>query len=233
MHIHWLQHVPFEGLGSIAAWAEERGHLLTSTRFWAGDRLPYPDDVQLLVIMGGPMGVYDEADYPWLRDEKAFIRAVADTGAAILGVCLGAQLLAEVFGAKVFKNKEKEIGWYSLACADSGPAWLLTLFAGETEVLHWHGDTFDIPAGGTRFCSSAACVNQGFIIGDRIIGLQFHLEMSRQDLAGLIENCRHELIEGRWIQGEGDLLGGTGDASKRKKILAGLLDHLQLAAQKQ
>ena len=227
MRVHWLQHVPFEGLGTITSWAEQNNHIFTSTRFWAVETLPEPADIQMLVVMGGPMGVYDEDEYSWLRGEKHFIRAVADNGAGILGVCLGAQLLAEVFGAEVYKNKEQEIGWYPVSRSAKVPDWLVDVFPGELNVLHWHGDTFDIPAGGTGFCSSAACVNQGFVIGDRLIGLQFHLELRLEDLAVMIDNCRVELVPGPWIQNEGGIISHSTGFMERKKILAGILDYLQ------
>jgi len=227
MHIHWLQHVPFEGLGTIASWAEKKGHLLTCTRFWAGDACPDPNDVRMLVVMGGPMGVYDEDEYPWLADEKQFVRAAADHGAGILGICLGAQLLAEVFGGKVYQNQHKEIGWYPVNRSGTVPDWLEDIFPGELNVLHWHGDTFDIPVSGTRFCSSKACRNQGFVIGDRLIGLQFHLEMLEEDLARLIENCRDELIPGTWVQDERTMVSTTSDLMERREILDRLMDYLQ------
>ncbi len=96
MDIYWLQHVPFEGLGSIRPWAENKGHKLIATRLWAEDELPDPDDVGMLIIMGGPMGVHDEATFSWLAEEKKFIARVLDRNRPIMGICLGAQLLAAV-----------------------------------------------------------------------------------------------------------------------------------------
>ena len=227
MHIHWLQHVPFEGLGTIASWAENNGHLLTCTRLWAGDVCPDPADVSILVVMGGPMGVYDEDEYPWLAAEKQFVRAVADNGAGILGICLGGQLLAEVCGGKVAKNQQKEIGWYPVNRSGTVPEWLVEIFPTELNVLHWHGDTFEIPVNGTRLCSSPACRNQGFVIGDRLIGLQFHLEMQAEDLARLIDNCRDELIPGTWVQDERTMVSHIGEPMKRREILDRIMDYLQ------
>ncbi len=109
MNIHWLQHVPFEGLGFIRSWAEKNDHSLVATRLWAEDQLPKPDDVRMLIIMGGPMGVNDLNFFPWLQEEKEFIARLVNRDRAILGICLGAQLLAEVLGADVYRNREKEI----------------------------------------------------------------------------------------------------------------------------
>lgn len=122
MRAHYLQHVPFEGLGSIEAWLHEAGYSIGVTRLFEGDAFPDPDDLDLLIVMGGPMSVNDEHRYPWLIQEKAFIRAAIDAGVAVLGVCLGAQLIASAHGAPVYPNHAAEIGWFPIeGVANSDP----------------------------------------------------------------------------------------------------------------
>ena len=156
MHIHWLQHVPFEGLGIIDTWAAGYGHTLSSTRFWQGGGLPAPDSMDMLVVMGGPMGVNDEADYPWLEEEKTFIRQAVEQERVILGICLGAQLLASVSGASVYPHHEKEIGWFPVTLDSSAPGWVKNIFPPVFTAFHWHGDAFDIPETAELIGSSAA-----------------------------------------------------------------------------
>jgi GMP synthase-like glutamine amidotransferase len=227
--IHWLQHVEFEGLGSIEGWARERGHGLSRIRLFAGDPLPELDGVDLLIVMGGPMGVHDEEQYPWLMEEKAFLREVIRAGVPVLGICLGAQLLAHVLGAEVRANGEKEIGWFSVLRADGVeaggvPEALARILPTHKKVFHWHGDTFSLPAGAVRLYSSAACVNQAFVL-DRVIGLQFHLETTPAALAALVENCRPELVPGPWVQSEEEILAG-GAFAEITILMEGLLDYL-------
>ncbi len=112
MRAHYLQHVPFEGLGSIEPWLIDAGYTITSTHLFETAEFPEPDDFDLLVVMGGPMSINDEAVYPWLTPEKRFLRQVMETGKPVLGICLGAQLIAGCLGAKIFPNEEKEIGWF-------------------------------------------------------------------------------------------------------------------------
>ncbi len=128
MRIHSLQHVPFEGLGSIEAWARDRGHSLTVTRFWAGDALPPPGALDWLIVMGGPMSVHDEAERSWLKAEKRFLRAALDAGKRVLGICLGAQLLAEAMGARIARARAKEIGWFPVTLTPEARAGLLDMF---------------------------------------------------------------------------------------------------------
>ena len=145
MKLHYLQHVPFEGLGSIASWAKARRAQISRTRLFAGEALPSADEIDLLVVMGGPMGVYDERDYPWLVREKEFLKQAIDTDTRILGVCLGAQLIAEVLGARIYPNDHKEIGWFPIEgvqAAHSNSIGKVLSNAGE--VFHWHGDTYDL-----------------------------------------------------------------------------------------
>ncbi|MEI7851737.1 MAG: gamma-glutamyl-gamma-aminobutyrate hydrolase family protein, partial [Kiritimatiellales bacterium] len=190
MNIHWLQHVPFEGLGCIEPWLIENGHDVSCMRLWAGDSFPNTGNVDGLIVMGGPMGVYDEAIYPWLAEEKAFIKKIIAQDKPVLGICLGAQLIAEVLGAKVAKNKQREIGFFpvfgkSAALTEQRPPGGLRSVAtasedwklpGEFMAFHWHGDTFGIPEGAAHLASSAACGNQAFIYKDNVLALQFHLE---------------------------------------------------------
>ena len=114
MKIHYLQHVPFEGLGSIESALKEGGHSISVTRLFSDDPLPDISAFDWLIVMGGPMGIKDEDEYSWLRTEKEFIKKTIQTGKVVLGICLGAQLIAEVLGARVYKNKYREIGWFDI-----------------------------------------------------------------------------------------------------------------------
>jgi len=228
MQIHWLQHATFEGLGSIGDWVTRRGLQLSCTRFWARDTLPEPDSIDLLIVMGGPMGIYEEETYPWLAEEKLFIRSVVKRGIGVLGICLGAQLLADVFGARVYPNSSKEIGWYPVVRESGAATPLLPILPEKIKVLHWHSDTFDIPVEGQALCSSGACRNQGFMIGDRIIAFQFHLEMTQQDLMMLVENCRGELSSEAWVQGEEELLSHESAMIATNHLMNNILDYFEL-----
>lgn len=201
MHIHYLQHVPFEGPGSIETWAITHGHHLGQTRLYAGDPLPSLEQFDVLIIMGGPMSIHDEVDYPWLKAERWFIRQVIESGKPILGICLGAQLLADALGARVYPMGFREIGWFPITLdssfADSN---LGQRFPEQIEVFHWHGETFDLPDGAQRIASSTACENQGFICQDRLVGLQFHLESTRFTTEALLENAADELDGSEWVQ---------------------------------
>lgn len=228
MKIHWLQHVPFEGLGSIGDWVKRRGHQLSCTRFWARDTLPRPDSIELLIVMGGPMGIYEEDRFPWLAEEKLFIRSVVERGDGVLGICLGAQLLADVFGARVYPNSSREIGWYPVVRESGAAAPLLAILPEKIKVLHWHGDTFDIPAEGQALCSSDACRNQGFMVGDSIIALQYHLEMTPEALMALVENCRAELSSEKWVQDEEEILSYESAMIATNHLMNKILNYFEL-----
>lgn len=230
MHIHWLQHVPFEGLGIIKPWSEQNGHTLSCTRFWADEKLPEPGSIDMLIIMGGPMGVHDEALYPWLAREKEFIRQAAAAKKVILGICLGAQLLALACGGAVYPNREKEIGWFPVTRKSAVPDWVFEVLPAQSMMFHWHGDTFDVPESGVLLCSSEACINQGFVLDDRMIGLQFHPEMTSDGIGALIENCRSELKVSPWIQSEQQLHDGSRYMQPASLIMEKLLNHCAFQA---
>ncbi|MGZ3595178.1 MAG: type 1 glutamine amidotransferase [Syntrophales bacterium] len=201
MRIHYFQHVPFEGLGSIEQWILGRRYHLTVTRLYQGDPMTEMEGFDLLVIMGGPMGVHDEDRFPWLAIEKRFIEKAMNEGKAVLGICLGAQLIADVLGAKVYPNRTREIGWFPIELTAAGRRSPLFGFLPERlEVFHWHGDTFDLPTGAVHIARSWACIHQAFAYNERIIGLQFHLESTLEGVEALIENCSEELADSRYIQ---------------------------------
>lgn len=203
MKVHVLQHVAFEGLGSIELWLAERGAEVEFTRFYDSPRLPEIADLDLVIALGGPMSVNDEADLPWLTEEKRFIAEAIRAGKAVLGICLGAQLIASALGARVYPGPHKEIGWFDIERASSNPG--LFQFPEAATVFHWHGETFDLPPGASRLARSAGCENQAFQIGSNVIGLQFHLETTLESAESIISHCRHELVEGIFIQSEEEL----------------------------
>lgn len=201
MKVHWFQHVEFEGLGLIEPWLRARGHGLSVTRWWAGEAAgPAAAECEWLIVMGGPMNIYQHRDHPWLVAEKAAIAAAAARGARILGICLGAQLIADVLGGKVMQNPEREIGWWAVRAAPDGVASRYA-FPAETIVLHWHGDTFTLPPGATWLAESEACARQAFAWGERVLALQFHLEMGADAVAEIAAGCAGELAAGgAWVQ---------------------------------
>lgn len=200
MQVHVLQHVPFEGLGNIEPWLEARNANITYTRFFESAALPDPHHLDLIIALGGPMSVNDEGELPWLIAEKHFIAEAIEHGAAVLGICLGAQLIASAKGARVYAALEKEIGWFPV----SGTSTLPTTFnfPANAQVMHWHGETFDLPPGAINLASSVVCKNQAFQLGSQTIGLQFHLEMTRESVETIVRHCADELVEQRYVQTE-------------------------------
>jgi GMP synthase-like glutamine amidotransferase len=205
MRAHYLQHVAFEGPGSIEPWLAAAGYGITGTRLFESARLPAVNDVDLLVVMGGPMSVNDEDDFPWLAAEKRFIRDAIRSGKPVLGVCLGAQLIASALGARVYPNSEKEIGWFPVRRVPSAGKPVFR-FPDSADVFHWHGETFDLPPEAILLASSEGCAHQAFQLGRAVIGLQFHLESTPDSVRDIVAHCRPELRPARYVQTEREIL---------------------------
>lgn len=229
MNIHWFQHVPFESLGNIENWSIHHGHCLSITRFYQNDPLPEMKDFDWLIVMGGPMNIYEDVKYPWLSKEKEFLRKAIEAGKTIIGICLGAQLIADALGSEVYAGKHKEIGWFPIRKTDEAERSLLfNDFPVELDAFHWHGDTFDLPVGCVHVAGSEACRNQAFIYEERVIGLQFHIEMTRQGVGKIIFNCREEMVEAPYIQNAEVILSNADRFTEANKEMDRLLDRLSL-----
>lgn len=231
MRIAWLQHVPFEGLGVIGEWASERDHALERVAlFERGFAHPAPFD--MLVVMGGPMSVGDELEHPWLAEEKAFIRRAVADGRFVLGVCLGAQLLAAALDAEVTRNAEREIGWFDVDLTTEGRVSnVLGVLPERLEAFHWHGDTFGIPVGAVRTASSEACANQAFELdGGRVTGVQFHLEVTPDGVRDLVSACGSDLDGGPYVQSEDAVLGSSSQFDAAGARMRALLDAMVSSA---
>lgn len=235
MRVHCFQHVPFEGPGSMAGWLETRSARITSTGFFEDPRLPEMEEIDWLIILGGPMSVNDEKSFPWLRAEKRFIAEAVTRKKVVLGICLGAQLIASALGARVYHMPQPEIGWFPIERKGRGALTLPgRLFAARAEgnaqaradVFHWHGETFDMPPGALGFARSDACENQAFVIGDRVVGFQFHLETTPTAARVMIDACRSELVPGRFIQSEEQILSAPVRFNRINALMAGVLESL-------
>lgn len=228
MNLHILQHVPFEGPASIEDWALEKGHTMTTTRLYAQEQFPPLDRFDILVVMGGPMSIHDEHQYNWLKGEKWFVKQVIDSGKPVLGICLGAQLIAEVLGGKVYQGEQKEIGWLPVQLDEQFASHPLAQnLSQEMNVFHWHGETFTLPPGAQRIASSVACDNQGFIYRDRVIALQFHLETTPFSVQSIVEYCGDELVEAPYIQSAEEILGNTEHYSKINEYIRQVIEYLE------
>jgi len=200
-----IRHLAFEDLGSLTNVLKQQDYKVTYVE--AGlDSLAEIDPLapDLLVILGGPIGAYDEQDYPFIVDEMRLLESRLASDLPTLGICLGAQLMARTLGAKVYPGKEKEIGWSSLELSDAGMHSALAYLAVEhTSVLHWHGDTFDLPINSTLLASSAKYQNQAFSWGKSGLALQFHPEVTAPGLE-------------RWFIGHACEIAGTPGVSVAK-----------------
>mgnify|MGYP002777358016 CR=1 FL=1 len=225
MHIHYIQHEPFEDLGCIREWLNKSGQQISYTHIF--EKVSFLESIpDLLIIMGGSMSAYDDHIIPWLKEEKAFIKKVIEAGSKVLGICLGAQLLANVLGAKVYPAKSKEIGWFEIKMNDqvlSHP--LLSLFPVSFTTMHWHGDTFDLPTGAIRIASSECTLNQGFIFDNRVVALQFHPEMDEKTIQGMIDETG-ELIPSQFIQSIDQIRKGYSFCEGNNNLVGVLLDKL-------
>jgi GMP synthase (glutamine-hydrolysing) len=228
LRIHHLQHVSFEGLGTMESYFLLRDHQLSSTHLYIGQSLPSIDEFDWLIVMGGPMGVYDEIKYPWLNEVKSLIQKSINSDKVVLGICLGAQLIADVLGAKVYKNEYREIGWFPIERKiNANQSIVADVFPKTLDVFHWHGDTFELPKGAHLLASSEACRNQGFIIEDRVVGLQFHLETTPASAALLIENCRNELDGSKFVQDENEIMANDRKFFRINEIMRLVLEKLE------
>lgn len=225
MRIHCLQHVAFETPAYIADWARARRHALTCTLMADDVTLPRLADIDLLLVMGGPMSVHDAGSLAWLADEKQYLARAIAQGKRVVGVCLGAQLIAEALGAPVTRNRWREIGWFPLLRAPQLPPELAALLPSSLNALHWHGETFALPAGAVRLAGSSACANQVFLSADRRqLGLQCHLEMTPQAAADIAAACAGELVPAPYVQAAADFLAAPQRYAAAHNALAALLD---------
>jgi len=228
MRIHSLQHVPFEDLANIEWWAKEKGHGVSRTLLFKAEPLPSLAQLDWLIILGGPMNIYEEDKYPWLAQEKKFIAQAIVQKKIVLGICLGAQLIADVLGGKVYKNKHKEIGWFPVSLTPECPqSCFFKFWPQRFMAFHWHGDTFEIPPGALRIAESEGCASQAFEYRDRVVGMQFHLESSLSSIQRLIENCGDEIVEGPYIQRPENMLDQSGNLSEIKRMMEFLLDRME------
>ena len=227
MRAHYLQHVPFEGLGSIKPWFVNEGYEITCSQLYKHCQLPDLNTIDFLVIMGGPMSIHDEALFPWLVQEKQFIHRAIQSGIPILGICLGAQLIVSAMGGKVYPHHEKEIGWhpiYNVALGDNA----CMQFPNTAEAFHWHGETFDLPTGALHLAKSDCCNNQAFQLGTSVIGLQFHLETTPDTAHDIVANCRAELVTSDYVQSETEILQASPEKYQTiNQLMTEILNYLQ------
>lgn len=183
-----VKNIPMEGPGTIEDYLKEQGIWYEIKDFSKGEIITSFEGYSHLVVMGGPMAVYEMDRYRYLHDEARLIEDFIKNGRAVLGVCLGAQMLAHVLGARVYPGEKKEIGWYKVKLTEEGlkdPATKELEIKGtaQAEVFQWHGDTFDIPVGAVRLASSEAFPNQAFVYNSNVYALQFHVEVTPEIIA--------------------------------------------------
>ncbi|MBK6964559.1 MAG: type 1 glutamine amidotransferase [Bacteroidales bacterium] len=225
MKILIFKHIHDEPAGHTEEWAQERGH---SFSYHFGDQhnvLNSLPEFDLLIIMGGLMGAYEEETYPWLKTEKRLIREAIDSGKKVLGICLGAQLIASALGARVYKNDHAEIGFHHVKpVKDSQSA----LFASgkEHSFFQWHGDTFELPEGACHIATSSQVKNQAFSYGNNVTALQFHPEMDSQIIEGLLKRSYDSEAASPWKQSVNSIKEQLQLVGNGRSMLFRLLDEM-------
>ncbi|MEK6796063.1 MAG: amidotransferase [Spirochaetota bacterium] len=213
MRLHYLCHVDFERLGVIDTYAHERGYAVSNTDLFAEEALPAVRDIDALFVMGGPMNIYEHYRHPWLGREKAFISKAIAAGKKVIGICLGAQLIADVLGATVTRNAHREIGFFPVTVTACGMTTVFGALPALFTAFHWHGDTFSLPTGAVHCASSEACEHQAFTYGDNVLAMQFHLEYAYENIVAMNAHCDEEIAAG------GDHVQKPSEILDRKKII--------------
>lgn len=225
MRIQTIIHAPFEKPGEIETWAAKRRLSLSYINTYAGDKLPNPEEVDLLILMGGPQSATDLDAYPYLKQETIFTRKIIDLNKPVLGICLGAQIIGECLGAKAERSEYKEIGLYPIHLTTKGledP--VFRNFPESFDVMHWHGDMPGLTQDSVLLATSDGCSRQAIRYKDRVYGLQFHLEMTPALVKGMIEHCPDDLQAGDYIRSREELLGS--EVSEINLKIHVVLDYL-------
>jgi GMP synthase (glutamine-hydrolysing) len=188
-----IKHIDIERPGLIEDCLRQEKIPFYVLNLESGLHLPKLDDLTHIVILGGPMNVYEEDRYPFLKDEDLFIKEAIQKGKTLLGICLGAQLIAKALGAKVLKAPVKEIGWYDVSLTEEGSKDPFFSYLTNTfPVFQWHGDTFEIPKLGKLIVTSSSVPHQAFRYGEGVYGLQFHLEVTEEMIQEWMETYEEE-----------------------------------------
>lgn len=223
-----LQHVPFEGPAAIKVWAEQHGHAIHQHYCATNTKYPALNSFDCLIIMGGPMSANDEL--PWIKPELAFIKLAIQQQKYIIGICLGAQLIAKSLGATVTKNTQREIGWYTVEQVvhnANAVLWPTSALPTSFMPLHWHSDTFSIPKDASPLYRSLICENQGYIYSEHVLGLQFHLEFDLTTTARIAKACSDELEEGgEFVQSAKSIMADKSKFENANKLMHTLLDAM-------
>jgi GMP synthase-like glutamine amidotransferase len=226
IRIHYLEHAAHETPGLIGEWAHERKHAVSGSHLYAGEPIPRHEFMDMLIILGGSMSVHNRGMYPWLKEEKHFIEKAIELNMPILGICLGAQLIADVLGADVYPMNHKEIGFYKVSMTPEGMTHPVTsALPHHFTAFHWHGETFSIPQSCTLLARSNACLHQGFALGDRIIGLQFHPEATPNIVENFVTANEAELDGGRYVQ-DASTIAEKADTPELRGPLFEMMDRL-------
>jgi len=227
MKIHSLQHVDYEGPACIPAWAMARGYDFATTRLDLDERFPALEDFDLLVVLGGPMSVYRDDKWPWLNRERSMIKRAIDARKVVLGICLGAQLIAAELGGDVIANHTREIGWFDIEMTGNADQSLIAdILPDRLRAFHWHGDRYIRPPGAVRLAFSNACEEQAFQYGDHVLGLQFHLEVTPGWVEMLATRDADQLVAGDSIQSREQMLSPVEDFARANDFMMQILDRL-------
>src|SRR6516165_8680993 len=230
MRMAVLQHVEFEGPAAVADWAVARGFPLRLFHLHRDPTLPSLADFDMLTVMGGPMSANHEARLGWLGPEIALVHEAIASDKTVLGICLSAQIIAKALGARVYPGSAKEIGWFPVERTRSHP-----FFEGLPDsfaAFHWHGETFDLPRQATLLASSEITEAQAFAVGQRVLGLQFHMglqfhiEATEQSVRALVRAAGHEIGCGAFEQQPGTILTNLSQCASLRPLLETVLDHL-------
>jgi len=223
MRVHSLIHLPQEGIGAISDWIALNGHTHTCTHLYLDESLPSIDDFDMLMIMGGAMSVNDEDRYSWLKPEKLLIKESIKVGKLVFGICLGSQLISAALGAEVNYNIHQEIGWYPIWIKYQGNK-AIECLPPTLVTFHWHGETFDLPAGAIPFAESDGCVNQGYSFGDNVIAMQFHMEFTEEMIESMLNHYESELNPELYVQNRDHIMSHVNNCYLNNELLADVLD---------
>jgi len=228
MKLHMLEHDPYEGPTNIDHWAENRGHLVERTYLYEGQTPPSPDRFDWLIVAGGSPHVWEEDLHPWLAPEKKYIRQALDQDKLILGLCFGAQLLAEALGGRVFSNQHQEIGWYEVALTPTGRNSFLFKKSPDTFItFHWHSDHFTLPPGCPSLAASRPTPNHAFVCPGRpVVGLQFHPEYTRDLVRNYARARGREWMVGPYVAGREAVLERTEEIPDTYWLMEAILDNM-------